>query len=202
MFAALRYYMDQRLPNDADIRFRAHLLLSILTTIDILSVLAALYFFLAAPLQMDPHTRRWSLLLIAFSASVYVSLTLALLRGYYRTATIGTVAIALGSIGGAVLATSGLPSSPAVPMLLLPAIISFCLLGPRTGSLVAALIPCLCLLQWHLSESGILHLPAFQSNVNPAMDTLLINSLNYGLVIAVLLVYERINHNLRRQRDA
>jgi diguanylate cyclase (GGDEF)-like protein len=202
MLSSLRHYMDQRLPNDADMRFRAHLLLSILTAIDVLSVLVALYFLLAAPLQMDPYTRRWSLLLIAFSASVYVGLTLALLRGYYRIATIGTVTIALSSIGGAVLATSGLPASPAVPMLLLPAIISFCLLGPRTGLLVAVLIPCLCLLQWRLSENGIVHLPAFQSDKNPAMDTLLINSLNYCLVIAVLLVYERINHNLRRERDA
>jgi diguanylate cyclase (GGDEF)-like protein len=202
MLVALRYYMEQRLPNDADMRFRAHLLLSILVAIDVLSVLVALYFLFAAPLQMDPDTRHWSLLLIAVSASVYMSLTLALVRGYYRVATIGTVAVALSSIGGAVLVTSGLPSSPAVPMLLLPAIISFCLLGPRTGSLVAALIPCLCLLQWHLTESGSLQLPAAQSNLNPAMDALLINSLNYCLVIVVLLVYERINHNLRRERDA
>lgn len=202
MLAAMRRYMEQRLPNDADLRFRAHLLLSILSAIDILSILVALYFAFAAPLQMDPDTRRWALQLIAVSASVYMGLTAALLRGHFRIASIGTVTVAISSVGSAVLATAGLPTSPAVPMLLLPAIISFCLLGPRTGSLLAALIPCLCLLQWHLSENWGLQLPAAQSRMNPAMDALLINSLNYCLVIVVLLVYERVNHKLRCERDA
>jgi diguanylate cyclase (GGDEF)-like protein len=100
------------------------------------------------------------------------------------------------------MATSGLPTSPAVPLLLLPAIIAFCILGPRRGTLVAALIPALCLLQWHLSSYWGLQLPARQSQRNPLMDGLLINGVNYCLVIVVLLVYERINHNLRRERDA
>lgn len=202
MLAALRNYMEQRLPAEADLRFRANLLLSILTAIDLLSVLVALYFLLAAPLQMDPFTRRWALLLIAVSAGIYIGLTLALLRGHYRIATTGTVTVALGSIAMAVLVTSGVPGSPAVPMLLLPAIISFCLLGPRTGTLVAVLIPALCLLQWFAVENWGLRLPAAQSGLNPTMDLLLINSINYCLVIVVLLVYERINRKLRRERDA
>lgn len=201
MLAAMRYHMEQHLPDDAD-RFRAHLLLSILIAIDVLSALAALYFLLAAPLQMDPDTRRWALQLIIASAFIYIALTGALLRGHFRIASLGTVAVALSSVGLAVLATAGLPTSPAVPMLLLPAIISFCLLGPRMGSLLAALIPCLCLLQWHLTENWGLQLPAAQSRMNPAMDALLINSLNYCLVIVVLLVYERVNHKLRCERDA
>jgi diguanylate cyclase (GGDEF)-like protein len=194
--------MEQHLSPEGELLFRANLLLSILVAIDALSVLVALYFFFAAPLQMDPRTRGWALLLIAVSATIYLLLTAALLRGHYRIATLGTVTVALSSIGGAVLATSGLPSSPAVPMLLLPAIISFCLLGPRTGTLMAVLIPCLCLLQWYGTANWGWRLPDAQSRLNPTMDSLLINALNYCLVIVVLLVYERINHKLRRERDA
>ena len=201
MLIALRHYMEQRLPNEADLRFRANLLLSILSAIDVLAAFVSLYFFLAAPLQMDEDTRRWALQLIVSSATIYFTLTLALLRGHYRVATIGTVTVALTSVGGAVAATSGLPHSPAVPLLLLPAIISFCLLGPRLGTLVAALIPALCALQWYLSTHWGLQLPAGQSQKNPVMDGLLINGVNYCLVIVVLLVYERINNNLRRERD-
>ncbi|HSB96995.1 MAG TPA: GGDEF domain-containing protein [Spongiibacteraceae bacterium] len=202
MRSVLRRYMGRRLPNDTDLRFRANLLLSILSTIDILSSFVILYFIFAAPLQMDTDTRRWALQLIVASAAIYCSLTVALLNGYYRIAMIGTVTVALTSVGGAVMATSGLPASPAVPLLLLPAIIAFCILGPYRGILVALLIPALCALQWYLSTYWGLQLPASQSGKNPVMDGLLINGVNYCLVIAVLLVYERINNNLRRERDA
>jgi diguanylate cyclase (GGDEF)-like protein len=40
-----------------------------------------------------------------------------------------------------------------------------------------------------------------QSRKSPAFDGLLVNGVNYLLVIIVLLVYERINSNLRRERD-
>lgn len=202
MLAALRKQMEQRLPNDAEKHFRANLLLSILSAVDVLAVVAAFYFLLAAPLQMEPRTRFWSLLLIAACSVAYIAMTLALVRGYFRLATVGTITIALTSVGIAILGTSGVPASPAVPMLLLPAIISFCLLGPRTGTLVAVLIPCLCLLQWFATEHWHLQLPAGQSRQNPVLDQLLINGINYCLVIIVLLMYEGINRKLRGERDA
>lgn len=202
MLAALRHHMEQHLPDDAELRSRARLLLAMLATVDLLSILVMLYFLFAPPAQMEPDTRRFVLTLISASAVLYMSLTLALQRGLFRIATVGTVLVSLGSIAIAVLATSGLPQSPAAPLLLFPVVMSFCLLGPRIGTLIALLIPSLCLLQWVATTHWGLRLPAVQSGLMPATDDLLVAGLNYCLVFIVLLVYERISHNLRMERDA
>jgi diguanylate cyclase (GGDEF)-like protein len=194
--------MNRHLPADRETRFRASLLLGVLLAIVALGISVFLFFWLFADFQMEVSTRYWSLQLIAVSTLCYVALMLALLRGHYRIASLGTVAAALLSVGAAVVLTSGAPLSPALPLLLMPAVIGYCLLGPRAGSLIAVLIPLIVAAQWSALAVWYWRLPALQSHKNPTLDAVLINSFNYVVVIIVLVVYERINSKLREERDA
>lgn len=198
---ALRHYMYRHLPADRELRFRANLLLGILLTICIIGLCVILYFGLVAELQMESATRLWALQLISISELVYVALAIVLLRGHFYLATAGTVMVALLSVGAAVFFTGGAPDSPALQLLLLPAVIAYCLLGMRVGSIITALIPLAIAIQWYLSAQWGWQLPQLRSYKNPIMDMVLINSVNYAMTIMVLLVYERINANLRAERD-
>jgi len=182
--------------------FRGKLLLAILLALNIVSFFIFLYFFFVAGLQMDAAARRWALQLIVGSDAFYFGLLVALLNGYFRVAAYGTLAAVLSAAAAAIGLTGGAPVSPAIPFLLLPAVFSFCILGPRRGVLVSVLIAGACVLQWYLSTHQLLQLPDRQSQRNPAMDSLLINAINYLLIIIVLFMYERINNRLRSERDA
>lgn len=182
--------------------FRGKLLLAILLALNIISIFIFLYFLLIAGLQMDASARRWALQLIVVTQLIYFSFLVALLRGHFRIAAIGTLVGVLSAAMVAIGLTGGAPVSPAIPFLLLPAIFSFCILGPYMGVLVSTLIAAACGLQWYLTVHGLLELPQRQSLRSPAMDSLLINAINYLLIIIVLFMYERINNRLRRERDA
>lgn len=200
MLLNLYSHLERRL--GARQSFRGKLLLAILVALNIISIFIFLYFLLIAGLQMDASARRWALQLIAVTQVIYFSLLVALLRGYFRIAAVGTLAGVLSAAMVAIGLTGGAPVSPAIPFLLLPAIFSFCILGARLGVLVSILIAAGCALQWYLSAHGLLQLPQRQSQRSPAMDALLINAINYLLIIIVLFMYERINSRLRRERDA
>jgi diguanylate cyclase (GGDEF)-like protein len=200
MLLNLYSYLERRL--GARQSFRGKLLLAILVALNIISIFIFLYFLLIAGLQMDASARRWALQLIAVTQVIYFGLLVALLRGYFRVAAVGTLVGVLSAAMAAIGLTGGAPVSPAIPFLLLPAIFSFCILGARLGVLVSILIAAGCALQWYLSVHGLLQLPQRQSQRSPAMDALLINAINYMLIIIVLFMYERINNRLRRERDA
>jgi diguanylate cyclase (GGDEF)-like protein len=193
-------YLERRM--GAGQSFRGKLLLAMLVALNVISIFIFLYFLLIAGIQMDPSARRWALQLIAVTQVLYFALLVALLQGYFRIAAIGTLVSVLSAAMVAIGLTGGAPVSPAIPFLLLPAIFSFCILGPYMGVLVSALIAGGCALQWYLSVHGLLDLPRRQSMRSPELDSLLINTINYLLIIIVLFMYERINNRLRRERDA
>jgi diguanylate cyclase (GGDEF)-like protein len=192
-------YLERRM--GARQSFRGKLLLAILVALNVISVFIFLYFLLIAGLQMDAAARRWALQLIAVTQVIYFGLLVALLQGYFRIAAIGTLVGVLSAAMVAIGMTGGAPVSPAIPFLLLPAIFSFCILGPYMGVMTSVLIAGGCALQWYLTVHGLLVLPQRQSLRSPAMDSLLINAINYLLIIIVLFMYERINSRLRRERD-
>lgn len=200
MIPNLYGYLERHI--GADKAFRGKLLLSILLALNILSVFIFLYFLLVAGVQMDDAARRWALRLIAAAEGFYLALLIALLRGYFRVAAAGSLIVVTGAAVSAIGLTGGTPVSPALPFLLLPAILSFCILGPRIGVLISAFLFGACGLQWYLSSNQLLQLPAWQSQRNPVMDALLINVINYLLIIVVLFMYEQISSRLRRERDA
>jgi diguanylate cyclase (GGDEF)-like protein len=200
MLLKMYNYLERRMEERQS--FRGKLLLAILVALNGISVFIFLYFLLIAGLQMDADARRWALQLIVCTQFFYFALLVALLRGYFRVAALGTLAAVLTAALIAIGLTGGAPVSPAIPFLLLPAIFSFCILGPHMGVLVSVLIAAGCALQWYLTVHGLLDLPQRQSLRSPAMDSLLINAINYLLIIIVLFMYERINNRLRRERDA
>jgi diguanylate cyclase (GGDEF)-like protein len=192
-------YLERRA--SAKKSFRGKLLLAILVALNVISIFIFLYFLLIAGLQMDASARSWALQLIGATQVIYFGLLVALLQGYFRIAAIGTLVGVLSAAMVAIGMTGGAPVSPAIPFLLLPAIFSFCILGPYLGVLVSALIAGGCGLQWYLTVHGLLTLPQRQSMRSPEMDSLLINTINFLLIIIVLFMYERINNRLRRERD-
>lgn len=200
MFSTLHRYFERHIGSDRS--FRGMLLLPILLALNGLNAAIFGYFWFVAGLQMDEAARHWALQLIAGAGVFYLALLAALLRGYFRIAAAGSLLTVSGAAVAAIVLTGGAPGSPALPFLLLPAILSFCILGPQAGVLVATAIAALCGLQWCLSTHGLLHLPERQSQRNPAMDALLINTLNYLLIIIVLFMYEQVSGRLRRERDA
>jgi diguanylate cyclase (GGDEF)-like protein len=200
MLSNLYKYLERHVRSERS--FRGKTLLSILLALNILSVLIFLYFQFVAGVQMDEAARRWALQLIAVAEGFYFVLLVALLRGHFRIAAAGSLTTVIGAAVVAIGLTGGAPASPALPFLLLPAILSFCILGPRIGVLVSALIASACALQWYLSTHQLLQLPTWQSQRNPTMDTLLVNAINFLLIIVVLFMYEQISTRLRRERDA
>lgn len=198
----LRNYMYRHLPEESELRFRASLLLGILLTVLVLTGAELLFFLLIADVHMDESTRRWSVWLITAALLALGTLMLLLLRGYYRVVNIGTAAAITLGVCCAIALTSGAPASPAIPLLLAPAVVCFYLLGLRAGLVVAVTLPLLAALQWFVSERWGWRLPALQSHKNPAVDIVLISTVNYLTVMTVVLVYERLNAHLRRERDA
>lgn len=199
MLSTIYRHLDRHIGPEQS--FRGKLLLSILLALNFLSVLIFLYFFFVARLQMDAAARRWALQLIVASEAFYFGLLVALLSGYFRIAAGGSLAVVTSAAIIAIGLTGGAPGSPALPFLLLPAVLSFCILGPRGGVFVAVFIAGLCALQWYLTTHHLLQLPERQSQSKPMMDSLLINTINYTLIMIVLFMYEQINNRLRRERD-
>lgn len=200
MLSTLYKYLERHVGPERS--FRGKLLLSILLALNGLNALIFVYFYFIAGLQMDDAARLWALQLIFGAEIFYFGLLLALLRGYFRVAAAGSLLAVTGAAVAAIGLTGGAPVSPAIPFLLLPAILAFCILGPRGGVVVAALLAGGCGLQWYLSTHGLLRLPTWQSQRNPVMDALLINAINYLMIIIVLFMYEQISTRLRRERDA
>lgn len=191
-----------RLPESPALRFRAQMLMYILVTVLAVDVLIFLVFLFVAPLFMEAHTRAFSLVLIGSGIAVELALLLGLLRGHLRLATTGFMVVTCTGLALAILFTGGAPDSPALPLLLVPAVLSFCLLGAPYGLAFVVLAPLFILLQMYAVAHWGLELPRWQSRTNPQADAFLIGSFNFFVVIAVLLVYERINAQLRAERDA
>lgn len=195
-------YLNRHLPDDPEVRFRARLLFGILLTIVALTGVETLFFLLVAGAHMDEATRQWSLWVIGALQFVLLGLTALLLRGHYRIANAGTAIVTTLAILSAVFYTSGIPTSPALPLLLSAAVTCFCLLGMRVGIAVGIALPLLAGLQWYVSVRFGWFPPALQSRKNPVIDVLLINGVNYLTVMVLVVVYERINAKLRVELDA
>lgn len=195
-------YLYRHLPEDQELRFRASLLLGILLTLIAMTGAEVVFFIWVAGAHMEEATRIWSLRLIGCAELLLIGLTALLLRGHYRIANVGTAMVSTFAILCAVLYTSGVPASPALPLLLSASVICFCLLGMRAGIAVGIALPLALGAQWCLSTWWGWHLPMLQSHKNPVIDVLLINGVNYFTVMILVLVYERINAKLRQERDA
>jgi len=193
--------INRHLPAEPEQRFRAQLMLSVISALIFADFLVLLFFIFVADAQMDSSTRRLSIILMSGGESLHLLSLLALLRGRLKFAAWSVVGVATVAIWLSVLFTGGIPMSPALPLLLAPVVLGFCLLGPRVGLLVALATTMVMGIQWF----GVLNMgwvmPALQSRKNPPLDALLIAVANSLIVILVLLAYERITAYLRGLRE-
>ena len=193
--------MMRHLPLMRENDFRPRILLAILLALNGIVFVVTAYFIGAVEHQMDAETRHWSLILLVTVQVVLLFLTAALLRGAYHLANVGTVGVALGAIGLALFLTEGAPYSPALPLCVVPPLLAYCLLGARIGLLIAVAVPLCLAVQWFGADAWNWQLPALQSRKNPLLDTVLTNAVGYVFVIAITVVYERMNGKLRVERD-
>lgn len=198
----LTQLLYRHLPDTPDQRFRGLLLLYVQLTMIALDTGILLIFLFVVPMHMDELTRLMSLQIIAAGGVLQLLLLLVLLRGWLKTAAIALVAITTLALGTTIMLTGGTPESPALSLLLVPAVLTFCLLGPKPGIVYVLTIPLALLAQWYTANYWGWTPLALQSTRNPDVDALLIAGLNFFVVIAVLLVYERMNAQLRAERDA
>jgi diguanylate cyclase (GGDEF)-like protein len=194
--------LNRCLPAEPDQRFRAQLMLGVILALIFSDFLVLLFFVFVASTHMDESTRHIAIMTISVGELLHLLSLGALLCGYLRFAAISIVVVATVAIWLSVLFTGGIPVSPALPLLLAPVVLTFCLIGPRAGVLIALATTVVMGIQWY----GVLHwgwvMPALQSRKNPPMDALLIAAANSLIVIMVLLAYERITAHLRKQREA
>lgn len=201
MLNAITSRLYRHLPTDPEQRFRAQLMLGVVSALIFADFLVLLFFVFGAQAHMDDSTRTISIIVISVGESLHLISLLALLRGYLRFAGYSIAAVATVAIWLSVLFTGGIPMSPALPLLLAPVVLTFCLIGPRAGLLIALATTVVMGVQWY----GVLKLgwvmPALQSRKNPPLDALLIATTNSLIVILVLLAYERITAQLRKLRE-
>lgn len=198
---AITSRMYRHLPADPEQRFRAQLMLGVISALIFADLLVLLFFIFGAQAQMDESTRNTSIVVMMVGETLHLFSLIALLRGYLRFAAGSIVIVATVAIWLSVFFTGGIPMSPALPLLLAPVVLTFCLIGPRQGLLVALATTLVMGIQWY----GVLNfgwvMPALQSRKNPPMDALLIAVTNSLIVILVLLAYERVTAHLRRLRE-
>lgn len=201
MLNAITSLLHRHLPADPDQRFRAQLMLGVVSALIFADFLVLMFFVFVAGTHMDDSTRRISIAVMTVGEALHLISLVALLRGYLAFAAGSIIGVATVAIWLSVLFTGGIPMSPALPLLLAPVVLAFCLIGPRVGLLIALATTVVMGVQWY----GVLNLgwvmPALQSRKNPPMDALLIAVANSLIVILVLLAYERITAHLRTLRE-
>lgn len=201
MLNAFTSSLYRHLPAEPEQRFRAQLMLGVVSALVFADFLVLMFFVFGAQAHMDEHTRTISVMFISIGECLHLLSLLALLRGYLMLAASSIVFVATVALWLAVLFTGGIPVSPAIPLLLVPVVLTFCLIGPRQGLAVALATTIVMGIQWY----GVLRLgwvmPELQSRKNPSMDALLISATNSLIVILVLLAYERITAHLRTLRE-
>ena len=136
-------------------------------------------------------------MIVAFVASY-----LALLNGRDALAR-RTVAITV--VGGVMIAvglTGGLPTSVAAPILLLPAILFFCLYGARAGMFMAFFMPALALAMFLAKRFFNLTLPDFTSIESPALNLSIVLLATHAVAVMAIASYEHNNRSLSQRLDA
>jgi len=198
---AITSLLNRHLPAEPEQRFRAQLALGVISALIFADFLVLMFFVFVADAQMDSSTRKISIAFMTVGESLHLLSLFALLRGYVKFAAGSVVGVATVAIWMSVLFTGGIPMSPAVPLLLAPVVLTFCLIGPRTGLLVALATTVVMGIQWY----GVLNfgwvMPALQSRKNPPLDVVLVSAANSLIVILVLIAYERITAHLRSLRE-
>jgi diguanylate cyclase (GGDEF)-like protein len=189
----------RNLPNNPEQRFRGQLMLGILATLIGTNLVALLYFSIWAPLKMDTSATHMAVAVISVATAINFLSLVFLLRGQLMLAAAIITGIETLAMWVVIGCTSGVPDSPAMPLMLAPVVFGFCLMGPRAGMTVAFTTLIVLLGLWYVPSHFGWVLPAMQSRRNPSFDSTLIAGVNSFIVIAVLMIYEYITARLREQ---
>ncbi len=100
-----------------------------------------------------------------------------------------------------ILMTGGFPHSVAMPIIVLPPLITYFLYGARMGMAVSVAVPLILLLQGAISAAFDLTLPDYSSNAYPALNLAMVFGCMYSLTILAVVCYERSNRILREELE-
>ena len=164
----------------------------------ILSVFTIAFALMNASL-IATTTKLVFLPLVVAMSLAFVASYVALLKGRETLARRVIASTVVVGVMLAVVLTGGFPTSVATPILLLPAIIFFCLYGARAGLWMAVLMPVLTLALYLAEAVFHIPLPNYTSAASPAVNLTFVMIASHVVAVMVIASYEK-NHRLLSER--
>ncbi len=154
---------------------------------------------LVFPELMDLQSRQIFIVLdICLSALCFVAYGF-LQTGYFKTGReIFTTAAFTATIAGVML-TGGFPNSVVVPCLVILPVIAYLFYGKKVGFTLAITVLAIVFIQWLAVYNMGLKLPDFTSHASLSTNSLIVFSMTFGAIVAMVSIYH--NRNLMLHKE-
>lgn len=194
------YFAFPRFSHNSDALYRARLLVGIALAYSVFIVFFALFFLVFPGFSMAERLSGVIPVSILGAAYPYI-LHVLRTRGNYFLCSHLIIASTFVGIAGGVYVSGGSVDTPSGAILMLPVILAFCLLGQKSGLVWAGIV-------FMLNVIGLIAgLNGYDFPVMAKPETIpMTRAFNWIVafitIIALVIIYERMNTQLKRERDA
>ena len=195
----LEYFIHQACRESSDLYFRAKILSGLLLTFSLSTAGYIIYLVLFTTLSSGLTLRLISTLLLMLGCYVFSLVYLRREGRFYLVAQLLVLSMVI-SIMGVVGVTGGPVGSPVSYLLVMPALVAFCLVGCRVGLFWANAVFLSCYSLLLLEYFGV-NFPNVSVQVGNQTDGIMSWTLSYVAIIGVVMLYETINVKLKCERD-
>lgn len=194
--------LEQHYGHDQHHLFQARGLAILSIVFSLFLSVVVIAFLLIDSSLMSVQTKLIFLPLKLLMIAAFVTSYLLLTQGRDALARRLVAVTVVVGVSVAVALTGGLPTSVAAPILLLPAILFFCLYGVRAGMFMAFLMPALALGMFLVPRVFNASLPDFTSPESPALNLSIVLLATHIVAVLAIASYERNNRSLSERLDA
>ena len=194
--------LEQHYGHDQHHLFQARGLAILSIVFSLFLSVVVIAFLLIDSSLMSVQTKLIFLPLKLLMIAAFVTSYLLLTQGRDALARRLVAVTVVVGVSVAVALTGGLPTSVAAPILLLPAILFFCLYGVRAGMFMAFLMPALALGMFLVPRVFNAALPDFTSAESPALNLSIVLLATHIVAVLAIASYERNNRSLSERLDA
>lgn len=194
--------LEQHYGHDQHHLFQARGLAILSIVFSLFLSVVVIAFLLIDSSLMSVQTKLIFLPLKLLMIAAFVTSYLLLTQGRDALARRLVAVTVVVGVSVAVALTGGLPTSVAAPILLLPAILFFCLYGVRAGMFMAFLMPALALGMFLVPRVFNAALPDFTSPESPALNLSIVLLATHIVAVLAIASYERNNRSLSERLDA
>ena len=199
LVALQRDRLEQHYGHNQIRHFQARGLATISLVLGMILIVFTIAFALMNASLIATTTKLVFLPLVVAMSLAFVASYVALLKGRETLARRVIASTVVVGVMLAVVLTGGFPTSVATPILLLPAIIFFCLYGARAGLWMAVLMPVLTLALYLAEAVFHIPLPNYTSAASPAVNLTFVMIASHVVAVMVIASYEK-NHRLLSER--